>query len=220
MHRLLYINTAGKGLELALSHGEKIFIDENQADFRSQAQFINLGIANLLEQSNLKFKELDAVVICSGPGSYTGLRVGLSTAKGLCFAHQTPLIFISSLTLGLISSISGEMEEKTLITLQKAREGESYIQISKGTKEILTAHIFNENLPELIQEHHIEIAFTNEELEELKELSIHPIKETNFEAWRNWANEQYQLKNFEDLAYADPLYLKEVHVTTPKKKIL
>ncbi|HZH88622.1 MAG TPA: tRNA (adenosine(37)-N6)-threonylcarbamoyltransferase complex dimerization subunit type 1 TsaB, partial [Chitinophagaceae bacterium] len=104
MPTLLYINTAEKQLEIALSVKEQLFVWNSKVEISSQAQMINIAIEDLLIQAEKSLKDLNAIVICGGPGSYTGLRVGLSTAKGICFALNLPLLMISSLELSLISS--------------------------------------------------------------------------------------------------------------------
>lgn len=216
---LLYINTAGKQLEIALSAGDGIFTYENNTHFQAQAEFINVGIENVLEQANKKMQDLNAVVICSGPGSYTGLRVGLSTAKGICFAINIPLIFISSLELHCISSIH-PLQDTAILTALKAREKEYYIRISKGSETLFLQHSHAEEIDTLIKKYAVELLLLEEHL--MKDfpsnLDKKSISKTDYSIWKKWAEKKYKEEAFEDLAYSEPLYLKDVHITKSKKK--
>ncbi|HLS70386.1 MAG TPA: tRNA (adenosine(37)-N6)-threonylcarbamoyltransferase complex dimerization subunit type 1 TsaB [Chitinophagaceae bacterium] len=215
---LLYINTAGKNLEIALSAEDNIYTYENSTHFQAQAEFINIGIENVIEKANKKIKDLNAIVVCSGPGSYTGLRVGLSTAKGICFAMNIPLIFISSLELHAISSIN-PLTNTPLLTALKAREQEYYIRISKGEETLFLNHSFEEDIKDLITNYAVENILLEENIENFpSDLKKNKIKKTDYTIWKKWAEKKYKEKAFEDLAYSEPLYLKSVHITKSKKK--
>ncbi len=97
MSMILHINTAlGKAITGISSDMNIIAVKENSIQ-KDHASFLQPAIREMLSETGLKLSELDAVAVVNGPGSYTGLRVGLSAAKGICFALQKPLITLSTL---------------------------------------------------------------------------------------------------------------------------
>lgn len=217
MSILLYINTAKNALEIALSKENEIFIWDQATEQSSQAQMINVAIEQMLQKANISFEDLDALVVCGGPGSYTGLRVGLSTAKGICFAMNLPLIMISSLELSLISS-QKSLGTDVLITLMDARTEESFIRISKGNETLFMNHVHHEDLESLEKEYEFTSIFADSVPENLKHLNHYTINETDWEAWKSWAQHKLELQSFENLAYVEPYYLKDVYITKSKKR--
>lgn len=217
MPTLLYINSSTHDLELALSQKEELFIWKNNTKLNNQSALINLGIKEICASSTIPLKSINGICVVAGPGSYTGLRVGMSTAKGLCYALNIPLLLISSLELALISSEKKLSDEVTL-TLFKAREGESFIRISKNEEELLIEHVNNEDLINLEKQYKFTRIFANEVPTSLLHLPHHPIHTTDWEAWQSRAKKMWQDQVFADLAYAEPFYLKGVHITQSKKK--
>ena len=99
MATLLYIDTAGPDALVGISKGQEIIaIRENKVS-TTHAEFVQVAVKELLISLSMTVSELDAVVVTLGPGSYTGLRVGLASAKGLAYALQKPLIGLSTLQL-------------------------------------------------------------------------------------------------------------------------
>ena len=99
MTYILHIETSTKVCSVALSlNGNVIALKENQEDGYSHGENLTLFIQDVLNQAKKSVKDINAVSVSSGPGSYTGLRIGVSTAKGLCYPLNIPLIAIDSLT--------------------------------------------------------------------------------------------------------------------------
>ena len=94
---LLIIDTALEEAIVALSKDGKLIAELTNTETHSHASFIQVAIANLLESQNMTLSELDAIAVTLGPGSYTGLRVGLASAKGIAYTLQKPLIGLSTL---------------------------------------------------------------------------------------------------------------------------
>ena len=95
---ILHLDTATKVCSVALSSdGKLVACKESSSDSFIHAESLTLFIIEALASANLKIEALSAVSISSGPGSYTGLRIGVSTAKGLCFGLQIPLIEVPTL---------------------------------------------------------------------------------------------------------------------------
>ena len=98
MANLLIIDTALEEAIIALSKDDKIIAELANKEMHSHASFIQVAIANLLAEQQMAISELDAIAVTLGPGSYTGLRVGLATAKGIAYSLQKPLIGLSTLS--------------------------------------------------------------------------------------------------------------------------
>ena len=98
MANLLIIDTALEEAIIALSKDDKIIAELANKEMHSHASFIQVAIANLLAEQQMAISELDAIAVTLGPGSYTGLRVGLATAKGIAYSIQKPLIGLSTLS--------------------------------------------------------------------------------------------------------------------------
>ena len=108
MALILCIETSTKNCSVSISENGKIIDSiENRNDKYSHSEELTIFISELLKNNNIDFKDLDAVAISKGPGSYTGLRIGVSTAKGLCYALDIPLLSISTL-----ESIALEIEKE------------------------------------------------------------------------------------------------------------
>ena len=99
MALLLHIDTAVQSASVCLSKGRTILGVKANPSERESAAWLHLAINELLQENNLKINQLHAIAVSGGPGSYTGLRVGMSSAKGLCFAFTIPLIIINTLKL-------------------------------------------------------------------------------------------------------------------------
>ena len=97
MPLLLHIETATDTCSVALSGNGKSIAVEETHNSRSHASLLSVFIENILKQNNFAYADLDAVAVSCGPGSYTGLRIGVATAKGLCFALHKPLIAVNTL---------------------------------------------------------------------------------------------------------------------------
>jgi tRNA threonylcarbamoyladenosine biosynthesis protein TsaB len=99
MNLILNIETATEICSVALSNGEEIIDYRENSEGKSHASLLTVFIDEILKAHQTKVEDLSAVAISMGPGSYTGLRIGVSVAKGLCYAHNTPLLAISTLQI-------------------------------------------------------------------------------------------------------------------------
>ncbi len=126
---ILHIETATKVCSVGLSlNGELIALKETSSDQYIHGESLNLYIQDVLSQAKIKINHLSAVSISSGPGSYTGLRIGVSTVKGLCYALSIPLISIS--TLDSIYLLAKKIySKKQVCVMLDARRMEVYSQI-------------------------------------------------------------------------------------------
>src|SRR5438270_3192396 len=103
---ILTIDTATDQASVCLSQNGNVLatsINDNQKD---HATWIQVAINTLLKEQGFSMQQLKAVAVTEGPGSYTGLRVGMATAKGLCFALQIPLITVNTLKVMACAAIT------------------------------------------------------------------------------------------------------------------
>jgi tRNA threonylcarbamoyladenosine biosynthesis protein TsaB len=181
----------------------------------------------VLQEASVGFSELDAVSISKGPGSYTGLRIGVAAAKGLCFALDLPLIGIHTLEL-MVQPFIGKAEYVFFIPMLDARRMEVYTAVFDNSKTwiqetnalVLEAQSFYDLLgdsPCLVfgngaskfktLQPKINAHFT-------ETVSYPSAEDMSRLAWL-----EFQKKNFEDLATFEPFYLKDFQTTTPKKEL-
>ena len=213
---ILNIETSSTNCSVSLSNNNKL-IDclEKDSPNYSHSQKLHSFISELMEKNNISFKDLDAVAVGIGPGSYTGLRIGLSAAKGICYALDIPLISISSLE----NMVSNIQFEGIIISTIDARRDEVYSCIFDKDKKVL-----REELPEIIKsKSYINYSKTDKVLivgngqKKCKEI-------IDFNNNFNWnisiqkpsasnmgdiAYKKFELNDFEDIAYCEPKYLKE-----------
>jgi len=219
MPTLLYIDTSADHIAIAVSRNGSVRAEKREYTTHQQAALINIMIEDVLRDAGLSLAELDALAVCGGPGSYTGLRVGLSAAKGLCFALQKPLMLFHKLFLLALSA--SPFPETTMMIALKARQDELFIAGYHQTlKEILPPqHAFSSDLDPILPEY--DIILTNyEELPVFEERHTRPLHhEINMEKWSAYAENRYAQGAFDDLAYSEPFYLKAAFTTTAKKKI-
>ena len=228
MSKILQIETATTVCSVAIA------IDGNvaackQVDQRNiHAEVITLYIDELLNTTRLKYTELDAIAVSCGPGSYTGLRIGVSTAKGLCYALDKPLIAIETLdamTNGVIAA-TAIGDDTLLCPMIDARRMEVYTALfdSTGNKikntaaEIIDGDSFSEQLKSN------KILFFGDGAEKCKGVLGDNPNAIFLADFINSAGhltqkafEKFTAKNFENVAYFEPYYLKEFLVTTKKQ---
>jgi tRNA threonylcarbamoyladenosine biosynthesis protein TsaB len=220
---ILNLETATKNCSVSISqNGQTILCKEMAEAGYSHAEKLHVFIEECIKEANLNFLDLSAIAVSQGPGSYTGLRIGVSAAKGLCFALDLPLIAVDTLQV-LASKLS--ISEGVIIPMIDARRMEVYAAIynSKYEKirdvhaEILTEDSFLE-----ISE---SINFVGDCTEKAKTVLTNSNfifhEEINYPS----ANEmsglsftKFQQRKFEDVAYFEPYYLKDFMATVSKKQ--
>ena len=223
---ILNIETSTNVCSIALSeNGNCIFLKSN-ADGMNHAALLSVFIAEAIVFLKNRSLNLDAVAVSSGPGSYTGLRIGVSTAKGLCYGLDIPLIAISTLEVLTAKALKTvEVDKKALFCpMIDARRMEVYAAIynSKGIiqREISADIIENDSYSEVL-ENNIVYFFGNGS-EKCKTMLTHsnarfidnlvPLAENMI----SFAEFAYNEKQFVDVAYFEPFYLKEFHTTMSK----
>ncbi|WP_373497385.1 tRNA (adenosine(37)-N6)-threonylcarbamoyltransferase complex dimerization subunit type 1 TsaB [Aquiflexum sp.] len=191
------------------------------------AKKLLLLIESLFKNLGINTKDLDAVAVSSGPGSYTGLRIGVSVAKGLVYAHDIPLIGVDTLLALAHQIIPVSSDGDVIIPLIDARRMEVYTSIVSYRGEIIESPhplILNDN-PFLEYLNNGKVYFIGDGVEKLKEILDHqnavfPNVLNSSKSMGTLAFEKFQKNEFEDLAYFEPNYLKEFRVIASKKNPL
>ena len=234
---ILHIETATDICSVALSEGDRELSLVESSQARSHASLLNSFIRQSLAQAGKELKDLHGVAVSKGPGSYTGLRIGVSTAKGLTYALQIPLLAtgtLESMASGSPSHtavrelISTHGDRLLLCPMLDARRMEVYagFYTSKGElfRQVLADIIDEESYHEILEAH--PVCFFGNGADKCKEALDHPnahfIDGINPSAATMIAPvlKKYQLEHFEDVAYFEPFYLKDFIATVPKKKLL
>ena len=208
---ILHLETATKVCSVAISNnGTVISIKETVSDGYTHSESLTLFIQDVLNQAQLALADLSAVSVSAGPGSYTGLRIGLSTAKGLCFALNIPLIAIDTLTALKNVIPSGEMP---VIPMLDARRMEVYAQVfdtdGQTLQEIdaivLTEDSFSDFEPFIVLG---DGAAKCKEMWGHRNITWNENVLSSAKGQASIAYEKFQKKEFENLAYFSPIYLK------------
>lgn len=222
MGLILQIETATTSCSVALAK-DGIMLGSKQVNERNiHAEVITLFIEELISNAGLLYADLDAVAVSCGPGSYTGLRIGVSTAKGLCFALDKPLIAIQTLE-AMVSGIASREGFETadailLCPMIDARRMEVYTAVfttAGGSVKATAAEIIDENsFGDLLNNN--KILFFGDGAEKCREVLGDNPNALFFSGFANeaadltqLAEEKFARKDFEDVAHFEPFYLKD-----------
>jgi tRNA threonylcarbamoyladenosine biosynthesis protein TsaB len=188
---------------------------------KEQAGWLHLAIDKMIKDAGCTLKDINAVAVSNGPGSYTGLRIGLSAAKGLCYALQIPLITIGTLQMMVQGTENNEAD--LYCPMIDARRMEVFTALfDKEMKELLPASavILNESsfMTELENE---KILFFGNGAGKFKNICSHlnaifKELETDASQLAKLSQQKYAAKDFAELAYSEPLYVKDFFTTYKK----
>ena len=228
MAYIIQLETTTKQCSVALSYnGNCISKKVLLAEHFSHDEKLHVFIEEVLQEASVGFSELDAVAISKGPGSYTGLRIGVAAAKGLCFALDLPLIGIHTLEL-MVQPFIGKAEYVFFIPMLDARRMEVYTAVFDNSKtwiqETNALVLEAQSFYDLIGDSPC-LVFGNgaSKFKTLQpKINAHFTETVSYpsaEDMSRLAWLEFQKKNFEDLATFEPFYLKDFQ-TTPLKKEL
>jgi len=211
---ILCIETATTNCSVAIAHnGKTLAVKEDYNGSYSHAEKLHLFIQEILGENNLKLSNLDAVAISTGPGSYTGLRIGVSAAKGLCFSLDIPLISVLTLT-----ALANQVEQQGIvIPMLDARRMEVYAAVFNSAKEqiLKTSAIILDPGSFLEYLERDQVYFIGSGVEKFQKICGHP--NANFienklpsaKEMVEIAVSKYKIGDFENVAYFEPYYLKD-----------
>lgn len=229
---LLHIETSTNICSVALSQGNRCLGLKESSDDKSHAALLTVFIEELLKENNIKPADIDAVAVSMGPGSYTGLRIGVSTAKGICYGSNAKLIPVSTLKAmamqikesDIAKEVSGNKLFAPMIDARRMEVYSAFFNNNLDTIKEISADIIDEDsYQDFIKENTIIMAGNGaakckDVLTDSKFVlldNIVPSAKTMIPL----ALEDYNNNKFADVAYFEPFYLKDFVATTPKKKM-
>ncbi len=224
MAYILNIETSTKNCSVSISKDSEIIgLKELNTGGYSHAEMLHPFINEVMKNAKLSFNDLDAISVGKGPGSYTGLRIGVSAAKGLCFANDLPLIAINSLE---ILAASCRIDEGLIVPMIDARRMEVYSAVFDIENSLIRetrAEIIDENsfIEYLSQE---PLYFLGDGAEKCKDVIISSNaifiddKFPSAKFMGQLSEDRFNNSQFENVAYFEPYYLKDFVVTPQKKK--
>ena len=231
MDRLILIETSTALCSAALAEDGVITSYRESSAPKAHASLTAVFIQEMLQEKGLTIADCDAVCVSKGPGSYTGLRVGVSTAKGLCFGSGKPLIAISTLDI-LVAQAQIPEDLKYIVPMVDARRMEVYAAVYEIAGQAGNdVRQITETAPAIIDENSYsdilekgKVLFIGDGAGKCADVIKHP-NATFVQCWPKAsamlepAMKAYKEKRFEDVAYFEPFYLKEFVATVSKKKM-
>lgn len=227
---LLHIETATKICSVVVSDNNKIIFEQVSTEGPSHASLLGVFVAEAMNYLKEKNKKPDAIAVSCGPGSYTGLRIGVSEAKGLCYGLNIPMIAIKTLEIMAKQVIEtcNITDNSLLCPMIDARRMEVYAAIYDKKlniiREIAADIVDGDSYKEYLSSS--EVFFFGDGAHKCKECitdanakfieNIYPSAQYMVEL----AEEAFEAKQFVDTAYFEPFYLKDFVATTPKNSIL
>lgn len=222
--KILYLETSSKNCSVAISDDEKLLcVAEEVSENYKQSESLHSFVEWALEGAELSIKDIDAVCLGKGPGSYTGLRIGAASAKGFCYGLTIPLVAVNSLE-SMKEPFLGQNYD-LIIPLVDARRMEVYTAVYDGISgnelSPTEAKVLDETSFQEFKDK--KILFVGDGAKKAKEIVQVPDAEFNEDVY---PSAQYLVKktlekirntDFEDIAYFEPFYLKEFHGVKMKK---
>ncbi len=226
MGLILNIDTATQHATVSIADNGKIIQSLTHPYQKDHAAFIHTAIQQLLISSNTSLNDIEAIAVVNGPGSYTGIRVGMASAKGLCFALKKPLITVSTLLLLAQSALEAGVDLGYLICpLLHARQAEVYGALYDNTlQEIIAPTVINLTHQESLEPFYSQfkdILFVSEDFSQYKNFLKYDqtyIKKINIipAAMGMLSYKLFTNNKLSDIAYAEALYLKDVYFSAKK----
>ena len=231
MATILNIETSTQVCSVALTNEGQVLEHHENYDGQTHATLLSAYVKSALDYVHSRELKLDAIAVSIGPGSYTGLRIGLSEAKGLAFGLEVPLIGVNTLQLLVVSTMFNHFideDELLYVPMIDARRMEVYTAAYNPALEAVIepqAMILDENSFADILESH-KVVFMGNGSTKARDVIKHPnaifidgVKPVAVDMLA-LSEKAFRESRFIDVAYSTPLYLKEFQATTPKKKVL
>ena len=222
MGYILNIETATKNCSVALAkEGEIVLCKEIAEEGYSHAERLHVFIEEIIKEAGISLNDLSAIAVSQGPGSYTGLRIGVSAAKGLCFALEIPLIAVDTLQ---VLALQVNVADGLIVPMIDARRMEVYSAIFSPKfdkkREILAEIIDGDSFSDRSEK----LYFVGDCAEKCKSvlikenhLFLEDIKYPSAKEMSILSYQKFKTNDTVDVAYFEPYYLKDFMVTTPKK---
>ena len=217
MSYILNLETSSKNCSVSLLKEDKIInLIEQEDDSYRHSELLTSFIDQILSKEKIKPENLSAVAIAKGPGSFTGLRIGFSVAKGICFPYKTPIIGINSLEI-LARSYKPKKDEYILSLINDKNDSfysmvldSDYNEVEKPSVEVIDKNYISRygKLNSLVI-----VCNTKSIKEIINEKSVKiEVNSISAKHMENMSKQNFDKKNFEDLAYFEPMYVKKPYV--------
>lgn len=216
MALLLIIDTSVEAASVCLAKDNKVLVVSKNEKQKDHAAWLHVAIKEIFNKNNSEIASIDAVGVTEGPGSFTGLRIGMATAKGICYALNKPLITLN--TLLVMANAAKSSDAELLCPMIDARRMEVFTAIYTKDLQVVkkpAAMTLNENSfdEELANN---SICFFGNGSDKFQKIKKHPkafFSKIDFDATDmvSLAQDKFTKREFADLTYAEPLYLKEFY---------
>jgi tRNA threonylcarbamoyladenosine biosynthesis protein TsaB len=226
---ILHIETGTAVCSAALSQGDTLLAIKENSEGRAHARLLAVFIDALFRAQHCTANDLAAIAVGEGPGSYTGLRVGVSTAKGICYGVQKPLIAVNSLqSLASLAVERGLLPASGALVapMIDARRMEVYTALFNARGQQLTptaAKIIDENsFAGFLSQHHV--LFVGDGAEKCRAMLTHPHAhfaplQASAAGMVKFAAGAFGRQQFVDVAYFEPFYLKDFVAIPPQNEL-
>jgi tRNA threonylcarbamoyladenosine biosynthesis protein TsaB len=212
--------TSGSIGTIAISGDGALLASKTNTDTRNQAAVINIMINEVIDQVGIALADLSTVVVCAGPGSYTGLRIGMATAKALCYVLDKPLVLHNKLTLLAKQQLDKAPGYDLYMPLLKAREREYFIAVYDNAFNCIVApqHIMESRMADLVDKNKTILIAGDADENAIKNLIINNIHiitaaEIDINAWAVFSHTVSKCNENVNLSTAEPFYLKPAYTT-------
>lgn len=225
MAKILNIETSTEICSVCISDNGQLLAFSESHEGYNHASNLTIFIQKCLKDAGLKMEELDAVALSQGPGSYTGLRIGVSVAKGICYALNKPMIAVSTLQALALASINEHEKEILYCPMIDARRMEVYTAIYDSNNKMvdhLQAKIIDADSFQNYFNEGKKILFSGNGAEKCKPIiisnnALYSSIKCSAKHLIPISEQQFKSEKFEDIAYFEPLYFKAPNITLPKK---
>ena len=219
---ILNIETATKNCSVSIAqNGKTIICNQIAEEGYSHAERLHVFIEESIAAAGITFKDLVAVAVSQGPGSYTGLRIGVSAAKGLCYALEIPLIAVDTLQA---LAAQATIENGLIVPMLDARRMEVYSAIFSNKLEVKRAILAEVITEDSFQEYDETLYFVGDCADKCKEVLtqsnfvfLEDIKYPSANEMSALSYAKFLKNDFADVAYFEPYYLKDFMITTSEK---
>lgn len=222
MEHILLIDTSAQKCNIGLVTDGVLVASLQHEEQQNQAAVINTMIQSICTEQHVPLADLSAIAVCSGPGSYTGLRIGLAAAKGIAFALDKPLILQHKLEILAQQYINLNENFWHYAVMITARQDEFFFAVYDADMETIHApiHATTETVRNILND------FSSRALciigdamaQQLMGAEVQHCQEIDMTYWAGWAARALQMKDFADLASSVPFYMKEVFIYAPRAK--
>lgn len=220
MALLLCIDTALETATVGLCNEEGIVCFRTHSEPKNHAGFVQPAIQDILNSSHISFGQIDAVAVVNGPGSYTGLRVGLASAKGICYAAQKPLILLNTLKVMAKATIEQQQDENALYCpMIDARRNEVFTAVYNASLQTILppqaliiepysfSNLLSQNKMYFFGSGHNKC----EKILECQQKAVFAKSSYSLVHINSIAQTLYEKREFSNIAYTEPFYSKEFY---------